>query len=217
MAEARLLPAGAGGPRRSARLWEAAMRSPPPPPPARKRSKKVEEGSAEDAGAEFTGVDICHLTPLEVLPYFRRLYKKRANMALVFYHKNNPGDLYEFVHVRLNDVYDFRERIPYLHMNFKAKNTTTGSEHVFFAELAFDSDVSDKYGRYRTNTCSIVDDNCVGNRGGRKHMLSIEDDPEGYDEDNCYVCSEKIKHPAGSSYKGGHYTTDYWVNDSSVE
>lgn len=34
---------------------------------------------------------------------------------------------------------------------------------------------------------------------------------ERYDEKNCYACDEKIKHPAGSTYKGGHYAEDYLV------
>uniref|UniRef100_A0A0A9U1G9 DUF3615 domain-containing protein n=1 Tax=Arundo donax TaxID=35708 RepID=A0A0A9U1G9_ARUDO len=201
-------------PRRSQRLRRAANPSLDAPPP--KRHKTTEEGGADDARAEFQSADLFNLTAEEVLPYYRRLYKKRANMTLVFYHKNNPGDHYEFMDLRLNDVYDFMdEMVSYMHMNFKAKNMTTGSEKLFFTELALEGDVLDKHGGYRTTTCSIVDDNCVG---GQKESLYIRDDlsPGGYDEHNCYVCAEKIKHPIGASYKGGHCTSEYWVSDSSV-
>lgn len=30
------------------------------------------------------------------LPFYRRLFKKRANMALVLYHKNHPVSTYSF-------------------------------------------------------------------------------------------------------------------------
>lgn len=73
------------------------------------------------------------------------------------------GDHYEFTHLRLNDVYEFEDgMVSYLHMNFKATNAATGSEKTFFAELALDGDILDKHGGYRTITCSIVDDECVG-------------------------------------------------------
>ena len=73
------------------------------------------------------------------------------------------GDRYKFTHLHLNDVYDFKvELVSYLHMNFKATNAATGSEVTFFAELALEGDVFDKHGGYRTTTCNIVDDDCVG-------------------------------------------------------
>lgn len=74
------------------------------------------------------------------------------------------GDRYEFTLWKLiNDVYDFMDgKVSCLHMNFKATNASTGSEKTFFAELALEADVFDKHGGYRTTTCSIVDDDCVG-------------------------------------------------------
>ncbi|CAO2209346.1 unnamed protein product [Urochloa humidicola] len=214
-------PGGGGStelPRRSSRLRHAreGSRVVSPPPPAKRRYKKPEEGSADDVGAEFFSTDIFNLTVEEVLPYYRRLYKKRANMALVFYHENNPGDYYEFTHLRLNDVYDFMDgKVSYLHMNFKATNAATGSEKTFFAELALEGDVLDKHGGYSTTTCSIVDDDCVG--GQKEEWYKKYSTSDQYDEHNCYVCAKKIKHPIGKSYKGGHWIKDYWVNDSSIE
>ncbi|XP_039808333.1 uncharacterized protein LOC120672104 isoform X2 [Panicum virgatum] len=130
-------------------------------------------------------------------------------MALVFYHENNPGDRYKFTHLHLNDVYDFKvELVSYLHMNFKATNAATGSEVTFFAELALEGDVFDKHGGYRTTTCNIVDDDCVGGQKEewyKRYGLTAD----GYDEHSCYVCAKKIKHPMGKSYKGGHWIRDY--------
>ena len=51
---------------------------------------ETEEGGACDAGAEFTGRQLLFLTPDERISRWRRLYKKRANMSLVFYHKSHP-------------------------------------------------------------------------------------------------------------------------------
>ncbi|KAK3163210.1 hypothetical protein QOZ80_1AG0000700 [Eleusine coracana subsp. coracana] len=175
-------------PRRSLRVRQAANRSrgaPPPPPAPPKRYKQKEEGSVDDSEAEFASTELFNLTAEEVLPYYRRLYKKRANMALLFYHENNQDDHYEFTTLRLNDVYDFMDgRVSYLHMNFKAKNETSGSEKLFFAELALEGDACDKRnGGYNTITCSIVDDKCAG---GQKEMLYVKDDlsPDGYDQHN---------------------------------
>ncbi|OEL32208.1 hypothetical protein BAE44_0006774 [Dichanthelium oligosanthes] len=83
-------------------------------------------------------------------------------------------------------------RVSYLHMTFKATNAATGSQNIFFAELAEGGQKEKWYVKYGSTT-------------------------DGYDEHSCYVCAEKIKHPIGKSYKGGHWITDYWVNDSSIE
>lgn len=65
--------------------------------------------------------------------------------------------------MRKDDVYDFKDRrVSYLHMNFKAKNVTTGSEKLFFAELALEDDVFNMYGGYSATCCSIVEENYVG-------------------------------------------------------
>ncbi|KAF8643694.1 hypothetical protein HU200_066757 [Digitaria exilis] len=141
-----------------------------------------------------------------MLPYYKRLYKKRANMGLVWYNKNNPEDSYEFKSMVLEDVYNFMDGgVCYMHMNFKAMNVTTRSEELFFAELALNNSVFDANGGYSTTACSIVDDSCA------------EDGlpEERYDENNCYACAEKIKHPTGTTYKGGHYAEDYCVGCDS--
>ncbi|CAL4959155.1 unnamed protein product [Urochloa decumbens] len=174
--------------------------------------QEIVGGSADDAGAEFNSATLFYLTAEEMLPYYKRLYKKRANMGLAWYHKNNPEDFYEFTSMALNDVYNFMDGgICYMHMNFKARNVTTRSEELFFAELALNNSVSDANGGYSTTTCSIVDDDCVG---GKKDLLGVKDDlpAERYDEKNCYACAEKIKHPTGVTYKGGHYAEDYFVD-----
>lgn len=127
-----------------------------------------------------------------MLPYYKRLYKKRANMGLVWYNKNNPvsfctqpatpqmlfvhspvliqvfifcpqEDSYEFKSMVLEDVYNFMDGgVCYMHMNFKAMNVTTRSEELFFAELALNNSVFDANGGYSTTACSIVDDSCAG-------------------------------------------------------
>ncbi|CAO2161693.1 unnamed protein product [Urochloa humidicola] len=216
---------GEGAPRRSERLLQGRTRSryASPPSPARRRQarkrsrassqeihgQEIVGGSADDAEAEFNSATLLYLTAEEMLPYYKRLYKKRANMGLAWYHKNNPEDLYEFTSMVLNDVYNFMDGgICYMHMNFKARNVTTRSEELFFAELALNNSVFDANGGYSTTTCSIVDDNCVG---GKKDVLGVLP-AERYDEKNCYACAEKIKHPTGVTYKGGHYAEDYFVD-----
>lgn len=49
-----------------------------------------------------------------------------------------------------------------MHMNFKARNVTTRSEELFFAELALNKDVFDTNSGYSATACNIVDGNCVG-------------------------------------------------------
>ncbi|XP_021315300.1 uncharacterized protein LOC8056452 [Sorghum bicolor] len=190
---------GAGGvsteaPRRSERLLQ-----------------EIVGGSADDAEAEFSCAALFNLTAEERLPYFKRLYKKRANMALAWYNKNNPEGLYEFTSVVLNDIYNFMDGgLCYMHMNFKARNVTTRSEELFFAELALNKDVFDTNSGYSATACSIVDGNCVG---GKKDLLGVDGLPvERYDEKNCYACAEKIKHPTGVTYSGGHYVEDYFAD-----
>ncbi|CAL4952548.1 unnamed protein product [Urochloa decumbens] len=245
---------GEAAPRRSERLLQGRTRSryASPPSPARRRQgrkrsrassqeihdQEIVGGSADDAGAEFNSATLFYLTAEEMLPYYKRLYKKRANMGLAWYHKNNPEDFYEFTSMALNDVYNFMDGgICYMHMNFKARNVTTRSEELFFAELALNNSVSDANGGYSTTTCSIVDDDCVGmllpsiffvvdilhiallsrlieQELYKKDLLGVKDDlpAERYDEKNCYACAEKIKHPTGVTYKGGHYAEDYFVD-----
>ncbi|KAM3257917.1 hypothetical protein ACQJBY_049941 [Aegilops geniculata] len=221
----------AAEPRRSARLQSKRARD--ASPPAGRSVKPVtdaetsgdkpagesetEEGGAYDVGAEFTGLQLLFLTPDERISRWRRLNKKRANMSLVFYHKSHP-DRYEFTHVRLNDVFDFIEGyFAYLHMNFKARNVATGSEQIFFSELMAEMDSNDNAsnGYYRVSACDIVDGNSAG---GRKKEVECKYIP-GYknDMENCYVCAEKIKHPVGSTYKGGHSVSDYGVEEISTE
>jgi hypothetical protein len=73
------------------------------------------------------------------------------------------GDSYEFTSMPVKDVYNFMDGgVTYMHMNFKATNVKTGSEELFFAELALINNVFDADGGYSTTTCSIVDDTCVG-------------------------------------------------------
>ena len=57
--------------------------------------KEIEEGSVDDVEAE--NIEKGYGWPIErqILVY-RRLYKKRANMALVHYHKNHPVSTYSF-------------------------------------------------------------------------------------------------------------------------
>lgn len=154
-------------------------------------------GSADDAEAEFTSASLVYLTEEEIVSRYKRLYKKRANMGLAWYNKNNPVSCcanagtrpspknrilfmnspilmqifilcqqevqYEFTSVVLNDICEFMDGgICYTHMNFKARNVTTRSEELFFAELALTNDVFDTNSGYATTVCSIVDGNCVG-------------------------------------------------------
>ena len=52
--------------------------------------------------------------------------------------------------------------------------------------------------------------------GGKKDLRLKDGWPaERYDENNCYACAEKIKHPTGKTYKGGHYAEDYFVGSDS--
>ena len=57
--------------------------------------KEIEEGSVDDVEAE--NIEKGYGWPIErqILVY-RRLYKKRANMALVHYHKSHPVSTYSF-------------------------------------------------------------------------------------------------------------------------
>uniref|UniRef100_A0A0E0GFW8 DUF3615 domain-containing protein n=1 Tax=Oryza nivara TaxID=4536 RepID=A0A0E0GFW8_ORYNI len=147
----------------------------------------------------------------ERVPYYNRLNKKRANMALAWYNENNPEDFYEFTSVLLHDVCNFCDGgVCHVHINFKARNVTTNSEDLFFAELALINNVFDQYSGYTTTACCIIDGNCLG--GLRNVLLNgcfLRE--ERYDEKNCYACDEKIKHPTGSTYKGGHYAEDYLI------
>lgn len=49
-----------------------------------------------------------------------------------------------------------------MHINFKARNVTTNSEELFFAELALINNVFDQYSGYTTTSCCIIDGNCLG-------------------------------------------------------
>ncbi|TVU34376.1 hypothetical protein EJB05_16208 [Eragrostis curvula] len=179
-------------------------------PSKKKSDQAVEIGSVDDANAEFVTASLFHLTQEEMLPYYNRLYKKRANMGLAWYHESNQEDRYEFTNVHLSDVYNFMDDgVCYMHMNFRARNEATRSEKLFFAELALTDNVFNQYGGYVTTTCSIVDDNCLG---GMKHRLDDGLPTERRDKQHCYVCSKDIKHPKGESYKGGHYAENYCVD-----
>uniref|UniRef100_A0A0D3FCV4 DUF3615 domain-containing protein n=1 Tax=Oryza barthii TaxID=65489 RepID=A0A0D3FCV4_9ORYZ len=217
-------------PRRSARLQQAAKKKrsrdaslPPAPAPARHRQagkvlcapvisdKKTVEGTINDAEIESIVLKLWNFTEEERVPYYNRLNKKRANMALAWYNENNPEDCYEFTSVLLHDVCNFCDGgVCHVHINFKARNVTTNSEELFFAELALINNVFDQYSGYTTTACCIIDGNCLG--GLRNVLLNgcfLRE--ERYDEKNCYACDEKIKHPTGSTYKGGHYAEDYLV------
>jgi hypothetical protein len=61
--------------------------------------KETEEGGADDVGAEFWATDVFNMTQEELLPYYRRLYKKRANTALVFYHENNTVSCFCYCYI----------------------------------------------------------------------------------------------------------------------
>jgi hypothetical protein len=55
-----------------------------------KHDQEIVGGSADDAEAEFRSADLFYLTAEEMVPYIKRLYKKRANMGLAWYNKNHP-------------------------------------------------------------------------------------------------------------------------------
>lgn len=79
------------------------------------------------------------------IPVFRRLFKKRANMALVLYNKNHPDP-------------------HHTHMNFMALDVKTGLEKTFFAELCMFNDVDDGNSGFVATACEIVDGNSAGGR-----------------------------------------------------
>lgn len=57
--------------------------------------KVIEEGSVDDVEAEY--LEKAFAWPIEKqFMVYRRLYKKRANMALVLYHKNHPVSTFSF-------------------------------------------------------------------------------------------------------------------------
>ncbi|XP_039803934.1 uncharacterized protein LOC120668043 [Panicum virgatum] len=170
--------------------------------------------SVDDAEAEFGRNGRLYWPPEEMLSYFKQLYKKTANMCVAWYNTNNPDDSYEFTSMPMKDVCNFMDGgVSYMHMNFKATNVKTGSEELFFAELALINNVFYANNGYSTTACSIVDDNCVG---GKKDLRLKDGWPaERYDENNCYACAEKIKHPTGKTYEGGHYAEDYFVGSDS--
>ncbi|KAF8724123.1 hypothetical protein HU200_021138 [Digitaria exilis] len=127
--------------------------------------KVIEEGSVDDAEAEY--LEKAFAWPIEKqFMVYRRLYKKRANMALVLYHKNHPEEQYQFLRVRLNEVYSFIEyrlQDPYhMHMNFMAQDVKTGLEKTFFAELCMFNDVDDGNSGFVATACEIVDGNSEG-------------------------------------------------------
>lgn len=80
-----------------------------------------------------------------------------------FYPLHPQEDCYEFTSVLLHDVCNFCDGgVCHVHINFKARNVTTNSEELFFAELALINNVFDQYSGYTTTACCIIDGNCLG-------------------------------------------------------
>lgn len=52
--------------------------------------KKTVEGTINDAEIESIVLKLWNFTEEERVPYYNRLNKKRANMALAWYNENNP-------------------------------------------------------------------------------------------------------------------------------
>ncbi|KAF8661586.1 hypothetical protein HU200_057008 [Digitaria exilis] len=144
-------------------------------------------------------------------------------MALVLYHKNRPEEQYQFLRVRLNEVYSFIEyrlQDPYhMHMNFMAQDVKTGLEKTFFAELCMFNDVDDGNSGFVATACEIVDGNSEGGRRIKHIFKDGKFPPDYYDAENCYACAERIKHPPGACYRAGHDVLGYGVGeeDSLVE
>ncbi|RLN24337.1 uncharacterized protein C2845_PM07G05510 [Panicum miliaceum] len=90
----------------------------------------------------------------------------------------------------------------HMHMNFIARDVKTGLEKTFFAELFMFNDVDDGNSGYVTTACEIID--C--NSSGGLRMKGFPDGkfpPDYYDGENCYSCTERIKHPPGTVYRAG--------------
>ncbi|TVU22491.1 hypothetical protein EJB05_32190 [Eragrostis curvula] len=184
--------------------------------------KEVEEGSVDDVGAEYMENGYAASAEEETVLY-QRLYKKRSNMALALYHKNHPDEQYQFLRVRLNDIFNFMEyrlQHPFnTHMNFMALDVNTGLEKLFFAELCMSNDCNDGNSGYVAVTCEIVDDNSASGRKDKGFFPEGKYPPDYYDGENCYACSERIKHPPGASYRAGHdvFEYGYGVEEKSID
>ncbi|CAO2174115.1 unnamed protein product [Urochloa humidicola] len=190
--------------------------------PSKSLEKEIEEGSVDDT--EIEDIERVYGWPIEKqLPFYRRLYKKRANMALALYHRNHPDEQYQFAKVRLNEVYSFIEyrlKDPdHMHMNFVALNIKTGLEKLFFAELCMLNDVNDANSGFVAIACKIIDGNCAGGRRNKCIFKDGKFPPDYYDGENCYACGEKIRHPPGCYYRAGHDVLGYGVGveESLVE
>ncbi|CAO2198418.1 unnamed protein product, partial [Urochloa humidicola] len=190
--------------------------------PSKSLDKEIEEGSVDDT--EIEDIERVYGWPIEKqLPFYRRLYKKRANMALALYHRKHPDEQYQFLKVRLNEVYSFIEyrlKDPdHMHMNFVALNINTGLEKLFFAELCMLNDVYDANSGLVAIACEIIDGNCGGGRRNKCIFKDGKFPPDYYDGENCYACGEKIRHPPGCYYRAGHDVLGYGVGveESLVE
>ncbi|KAK1620259.1 hypothetical protein QYE76_025776 [Lolium multiflorum] len=142
--------------------------------------------------------------------------KDFAELALAHYNENSTCE-FKLTTTLLSNCFSESSGTTYGHVNFTAvpqeetvvQPTTSEAKRLFFAELMLTSRLQ---GYANANhmrvlrVCTIDDDSCYGgcHEIFRKIDHKMRDD---MDYERCHACSDRIKHPNGQLFNGGHNST----------
>ncbi|XP_044954126.1 uncharacterized protein LOC123404270 [Hordeum vulgare subsp. vulgare] len=138
--------------------------------------------------------------------------KDFAELALAHYNETNKSE-FELATTLLSNCFSECSGDIYGHVNFTAvpqkqtaAETASKTKRLFFAELMHTPSL-EAYSRAQPMrvlcVCTIDDDSCYGgcHEIFRKIANKRSDD---MDYKRCHACSDRIKHPNGQLFDGGH-------------
>ncbi|KAM3244340.1 hypothetical protein ACQJBY_055965 [Aegilops geniculata] len=135
--------------------------------------------------------------------------KDFAELALAHYNEKNKTGEFELATTLLSNCFSESSGDIYGHVNFTAvpkKQTASKTKRLFFAELMHTPSL-EAYARGQPmrvlRVCTIDDDSCYG--GCHEIFRKIDHKrSDDMDYERCHACSDRIKHPNGQLFDGGH-------------
>ncbi|XBH80713.1 hypothetical protein VPH35_106404 [Triticum aestivum] len=135
--------------------------------------------------------------------------KDFAELALAHYNEKNKTSGFELATTLLSNCFSESSGDIYGHVNFTAvpkKQTASKTKRLCFAELMHTPSL-EAYARAQPmrvlRVCTIDDDSCYG--GCHEIFRKIDNKrSDDMDYERCHACSDRIKHPNGQLFDGGH-------------
>ncbi|CAM0151535.1 unnamed protein product [Urochloa decumbens] len=135
-----------------------------------------------------------------------------ATLALDHYNSTNKMHKFEMARVLLSKCFSEVDGTTFAHVNFTATTPQQSASHpakrLFFAELMLipDLQADESAEPMRVLSVCTIDDSCFG--GCHEMVRDIKGLVKNdMDYDRCHACSNRIKHPRGAQFMGGHNST----------